>query len=455
MRLFSVNPATGEPVADYPQDTDAVLEQKLRSAAVAAQHWRHTPLDTRAQHLQRVALRLRRGSEEFARLMALEMGKPVTQGRAEIEKCAATCEFYATHAPTFLAAESVTTEAHRSFVAFQPLGVVLAVMPWNFPFWQVLRCAAPALMAGNAVVLKHASNVTGCALALGELLQGEGPVRDVFTPLLASSQRLASIIAHPAVAAVALTGSVQAGRSVAATAGAALKKCVLELGGSDAYLVFEDAEVSLATQACAWARLINAGQSCIAAKRFLVLPGIRQEFEERLADHLKRARVGDPLDPDTEVGPLARTDIRDELQALVASSIAAGARCTLGGKVPEGRGCFYPPTLLVDVAPTHAVFQEETFGPVAAVCPAATESEALRVANESRFGLGGAIFSRDLERATILARDHLDAGSCFVNTFVRSDARLPFGGVKESGYGRELGVAGIREFVNIKSVFVA
>ncbi|MBL9137722.1 MAG: NAD-dependent succinate-semialdehyde dehydrogenase [Verrucomicrobiales bacterium] len=455
MRLFSVNPATGEPVADYPQDTDAVLHQKLLTTASSARTWRHTPFEVRARHLQLVAKRLRARAAEFARLMALEMGKPITQGRAEIEKCAATCDFYANHAAAFLNPEPVATEARQSLIAFNPLGVVLAVMPWNFPFWQVIRCAAPALMAGNGVALKHASNVTGCALALGELFQGEDSTRDLFTPLLAGSDRLAGIIAHPAVAAIALTGSVQAGRSVAALAGTALKKCVLELGGSDAYLILDDADVPMAAEACAWARLVNAGQSCIAAKRFLVLPGIRREFEERLAYHLSRARIGDPLDPGTEIGPLARADIRDELQSLVEGSLAAGARCTLGGKVPDGRGCFYPPTLLLDVAPTHPVFQEETFGPVAAVCPAATEADALRLANQSRFGLGGAIFSRDIHRATALARDHLDAGSCFVNTFVRSDARLPFGGIKESGYGRELGLVGIREFQNIKSVFVA
>jgi succinate-semialdehyde dehydrogenase/glutarate-semialdehyde dehydrogenase len=454
MRLLSVNPATGEPLADYPQDSDHALDGKLNAIAVAARDWRHAPFAFRSERLRAIARRFQSRANELARLMALEMGKPVTQGLAEIEKCAATCEYFAEHAPAFLQTESVPTEAQRSFVAFNPLGVVLAIMPWNFPFWQVIRCAAPALMAGNGVILKHASNVTGCAIALGDLFRDGVSDPTPFDAVLASSDRLPGLIAHPAVAALALTGSVQAGRSVAALAGAALKKCVLELGGSDAYVVLHDADIALAAKTCARARLVNSGQSCIAAKRFIVLPAVRREFEECFFGHLAAAKIGDPLDPGTEVGPLARPDLRLELHELVTRSVQQGARCALGGRVPEGRGTFYPATALTDVAPAHPVFQEETFGPVAAVCPAATENQALNLANQSRFGLGGAIFSQDVERATVLARDHFDAGACFVNTFVRSDARLPFGGIKESGYGRELGIAGIREFVNIKSVMV-
>ncbi|MCC7376727.1 MAG: NAD-dependent succinate-semialdehyde dehydrogenase [Verrucomicrobiales bacterium] len=455
MRLHSVNPATGEALADYPQDSDHCLDQKLTVVAAAARRWRHTAFSDRAAHLRLIGQRLRSRTSELARLMALEMGKPVTQGLAEIEKCAVTCDYFAEHAPAFLKVEPVPTEARQSFVAFNPLGVVLAVMPWNFPFWQVIRCAAPALMAGNGVVLKHASNVTGCAIALGEILRPDDSNPTPFDVLLASSNRLPQIIAHPAVNALALTGSVEAGRSVAALAGAALKKCVLELGGSDAYVVLDDADIELAAQTCARARLVNSGQSCIAAKRFIVLPKVRREFEERLVAHLARANVGDPLDPSTEIGPLARADIRSELHQLVTHSVQSGARCVLGGQVPEGPGCFYPATALTEVQALHSVFQEETFGPVAALCPAETEEHALQLANASRFGLGGAIFSRDVEHATALARDCVDAGACFVNTFVRSDARMPFGGIKESGYGRELGIAGIREFVNIKSVLVA
>ncbi|MFN3486814.1 MAG: aldehyde dehydrogenase family protein, partial [Planctomycetota bacterium] len=341
------------------------------------------------------------------------------------------------------------------YVAFEPLGVVLAVMPWNFPFWQVFRFAAPALMAGNAAVLKHASNVPGCARAVEEVFREAGFPEGLFSAVLAGSEVVESLIEHPRVRAVTLTGSSAAGRAVAAKAGACLKKTVLELGGSDPYVVLEDADVSRAAAVCAESRLVNSGQSCIAAKRFVVAERVREEFVARLVERMRSARVGSPLEEGVEVGPLARRDLRDELHRQVVDSVARGARLLLGGQVPPGAGAFYPPTVLSEVRRGMPAWTEELFGPVAAVIGARDEEEAIRIANDSPVGLGAAVFSRDLERAEGLAVRELEAGCVFVNAQVRSDPRLPFGGVKESGYGRELGTFGLREFVNVKTVVVA
>ena len=409
----------------------------------------------RGKILHRVAAKLRERQQEYARLMAEEMGKPVRQGRAEIEKCAWVCEYYADHASKFLKPEFVDTEWTRSYVAFQPLGPILAVMPWNFPFWQVFRAAAPALMAGNPVLLKHASNVPGCALAIESLFQEVEAPEGVFQTLLIEGQDLASVIAPPTVRAVTMTGSKPAGQAVAAQAGQVLKKTVVELGGSDPYVVLEDADVDLAAETCVAARLINTGQSCIAAKRFIVVASIRKAFEERVVELMRAKKMGNPLYESTELGPLARQDLRDRLHDQVIRSLQAGARLLLGGTIPEGPGAFYPPTVLTDVKPGMAAFEEETFGPVAAIVEAQDEEEAIALANRSPFGLGAAVFTRDRERGEQIARERLEAGLCFVNAFVQSDPRLPFGGIKQSGYGRELGVFGIREFVNIKTVCVA
>jgi succinate-semialdehyde dehydrogenase/glutarate-semialdehyde dehydrogenase len=455
MALRSVNPATGAIVREHEEATAAEVDAILAASARAFEAWRRTPFGERAAVLRRAGAALLSRRDELARLMAVEMGKPVGQGRAEVEKCAGVCDHYAAHAGRYLAPEDAPTDATKSYVAFEPIGPVLAVMPWNFPLWQVFRFAAPALMAGNVGLLKHASSVTGCALAIEDVLHGAGLPRDAFRALVVGSARVEGIIGAPEVAAVTLTGSTPAGRAVAAKAGACLKKTVLELGGSDAYVVLPDADLDHAAETCAASRLINGGQSCIAAKRFVVVEPVLAEFEARLVARMQVRRVGDPLDEATDVGPQARRDLRDELHRQVTGSVAKGARVALGCEAPEGSGAFYPPSVLGDVRPGMPAFDEELFGPVAAVVPAKNEKDAVRLANRSAFGLGAAVFTRDPERGERIARHELQAGSCFVNALVRSDPRLPFGGVKESGYGRELSSFGIREFVNVKTVYVA
>jgi succinate-semialdehyde dehydrogenase/glutarate-semialdehyde dehydrogenase len=386
--------------------------------------------------------------------MAGEMGKPLAGGKAEVEKCAWACDYYAEHAARFLADEPVATDATKSYVAFEPLGVVLAIMPWNFPFWQVFRFAAPALMAGNGAVLKHASNVPGCALAIEEIFRRAGFPEHLFRTLVIDAKQTSAVIRHRLVRAVTLTGSTAAGKAVAKQAGAQLKKTVLELGGSDPYVILEDADLDLAVETCVASRLINSGQSCIAAKRFVVVDAVRQEFEQRFVERMRRVRMGDPLDTASEVGPQARVELRDALHRQVRASVERGARCLLGGQVPPGPGAFYPPTVLTDVTKGMPAYDEELFGPVAAIIPVRNERAALKVANDSVFGLGAAVFTRDVARGERIAAQRFEAGSCFVNAFVKSDPRLPFGGIKQSGYGRELSHFGIREFVNIKTVWV-
>jgi succinate-semialdehyde dehydrogenase/glutarate-semialdehyde dehydrogenase len=454
MTIDSVNPATGEVLASYEEMELAEVGSILEAAHAAFREWREVPFPERAECLRRAARRLRADAGPFAELMAREMGKPVAAGRAEAEKCASVCDFYAEHGAAFLADQAVGTEARESFVTFRPLGVVLAVMPWNFPFWQVFRFAAPGLMAGNGAVLKHASNVFGCALAIEDVLHGAGFPPALCRSLLVGSGTVEAILEHPLVAAATLTGSTGAGRAVAATAGGQLKKTVLELGGSDPYLVLADADLEAAAEVCAASRLINSGQSCIAAKRFVVVEAVADEFEERFVARMAARRMGDPLDEANDLGPQARRDLRDDLHDQVRRSVAQGARLALGGAAPEGPGAFYPPTVLTGVVPGMPAFDEEVFGPVAAVVRAADEEEAVHLANDSPFGLGAAVFTRDLARGRDLAARRLDAGCCFVNAAVKSDPRLPFGGIKDSGYGRELGEAGIREFVNAKTVWV-
>ncbi|MGH7522833.1 MAG: NAD-dependent succinate-semialdehyde dehydrogenase [Gemmatimonadales bacterium] len=452
--ISAINPATGDTVATYPETSTAEMRVALRASDKAWQGWRRTSFGERAD-LMRVAGRLlRERADRYARLMASEMGKPIAGGRAESEKCATACDYYADHAERFLADETVVTDASRSFVHYEPLGAILAVMPWNFPFWQVIRFAAPNLMAGNVALLKHAANVPGCAQALQELFADAGFPAGVFRNLFIDHAQMRTAIRSPVIRGVTLTGSTGAGRAVARQAGERLKKTVLELGGSDPYIVLEDADIDLAVETCAASRLINSGQSCIAAKRFVVVEAVREEFERRFVERMRSARYGDPLDPSNEIGPLARLDLRDTLHQQVTSSVAKGARCLLGGEVPPGPGAFYPPTVLTEVARRMPAYEEELFGPVAAIIPVKNEKAAIKVANDSVYGLGAAVFTRDVERGERIAARELVAGACFVNTNVRSDARLPFGGVKESGYGRELGVAGVREFVNVKTVYV-
>ncbi len=453
MTLEAIDPATGELLATYEEHDETEVRRRLTAARDAQEAWRRLGFGARAAPLMGAAELLEARAREYGTLMAREMGKPHADGVAEARKCALVCRYYAEHAAAFLADEEVPTEAHRSFVTYQPLGVLLAVMPWNFPFWQVFRAAAPALMAGNAVALKHAANVPGCALAIERLFADAGLPAGLFATLLIGSDRVAAVLALPEVAAVTLTGSVGAGKAVAAKAGSLVKKSVLELGGSDAYVVLADADLDAAVATCARSRLINSGQSCIAAKRFVVVAPLVAAFERGMVERLRAAKMGNPLDPGVEVGPQARIDLRDALHEQVTKSVAAGARLLLGGVVPPGPGAFYPPTVLGGVGPGMPAYDEELFGPVAAILPARDEADAVRIANDSVFGLGGAVFSRDLARGERVARE-LAAGCCFVNDLVRSDPRLPFGGVKQSGHGRELGLVGIREFVNVKTVWM-
>jgi succinate-semialdehyde dehydrogenase/glutarate-semialdehyde dehydrogenase len=453
MTIASVNPTTGETLERFAEMTPATVEAALAGAWTAFDGWRRQPIAERAARLRAAARRLRDGKGAHARTMALEMGKPVAQGEAEIEKCAVACEFYAEHAAAFLAEQPRTTEAARSFVRFDPLGPVLAVMPWNFPFWQVFRFAAPALAAGNAGLLKHASNVPRCALEIEAVLREAGFPAPLFRSLLIGSKRVADVIADERVRGVTLTGSEHAGSQVAEQAGRALKKTVLELGGSDPFVVLADADLARSARVAADARLVNSGQSCIAAKRFVVVDAVAERFLALFVGEMSARRVGDPLAPDTQVGPLARRDLRDELHRQVEESVRRGARVLVGGRVPDGPGAFYPPTVLDAVDDGMPAFAEETFGPVAAVVRVRDEDDAIRVANASGYGLGASLWTADRARGERLAAE-IDAGCVFVNGQVRSDPRLPFGGVKRSGYGRELSEYGMREFVNVKSVWI-
>jgi succinate-semialdehyde dehydrogenase / glutarate-semialdehyde dehydrogenase len=455
MTIQAINPATSEVLKPYEEIAPATVEDIVSKTHEAFLGWRRTTFSDRAGLMRKAAEILRAHAAEYAHLMAQEMGKPVRDGLAEAQKCALGCDFYAEHAERFLAREPATIEARKSFVTFNPLGVILAVMPWNFPFWQVFRFAAPGLMAGNAAVLKHASNVPGCALAIEDVFCRAGFPENLFRSLMIGSRQVDAVIEHPLVRAVTLTGSGPAGRAVARKAGEMLKKTVLELGGSDPYLVLEDADLELAAAVCAKGRLVNSGQSCIAAKRFVVVDKIRREFEDLFVKRMSAAKMGDPLSAETEVGPLARHDLRDELHRQVEASIAKGARCLLGGEIPEHPGAYYPPTVLTDVGKGMPAYEDELFGPVAAVIPVKDEAEAVATANDSVFGLGGGVITRDLARGERIAGEMIESGCVFVNDAVRSDPRLPFGGVKESGYGRELSSYGIKEFVNIKTVVIA
>ncbi len=453
MVMKSINPATEELIANYPGHRDAEIETKLRNAELAFSHWQNTDLEQRAKNMLRAADVLRTESAALARLMTDEMGKPLAEATGEIEKCAWVCEYYAQHAAGFLASQPADIEGVRSYVRFQPLGPVLAVMPWNFPFWQVFRFAAPALMAGNVGLLKHASNVCGCAVAIEDIFHQAGFPAGVMTTLLVPSNRVAELIGHASIKAVTLTGSEPAGRAVAAAAGTAIKKSVLELGGSDPFIVLADADLPHVAQQAVKARMINAGQSCIAAKRFLVERPVVKEFTEQLVENMKRLRIGDPVDPQTDIGPLARQDLCDALHDQVQRSMAAGATLLLGGQPVAGKGFFYAPTVLTEVAPGNPAFDEETFGPVAAVSVVEDAEQAIAWANQSSFGLGASIWTGDALRGEKLAA-RVDSGCVFVNEIVKSDPRVPFGGIKNSGYGRELSGFGIREFTNVKTIWV-
>jgi succinate-semialdehyde dehydrogenase / glutarate-semialdehyde dehydrogenase len=452
--LISSNPANGNYIDGYSYHIAREVENIINVAGRAQEEWSRTEISGRSGLMLKIARLLRVDVEKYARLITLEMGKPIKQSRAEVEKCADACEYFAENAARFLSGKPIEAGGRESYVAFNPLGVVFAIMPWNFPFWQVFRFASPALMAGNGALLKHASNVTGSALAIERLFIEAGFPDNLFRTLKISSKDAGRVINNPVVAAVTITGSVQAGMAVAAEAGKCLKKTVLELGGSDPYIIFADADLEEAVPLCVGSRLINSGQSCIAAKRFIVVRSVLNEFEKRFTAEMQSKRMGDPLDEENDIGPQASEPLRDELHRQVSESIGKGAKCLSGGTIPGEKGAWYPPTVLTDVSPGMPAYDEEIFGPVAAIISAEDESDAVRIANDTPFGLGAAVFTRDIERGRDIAEKYIHAGSCFVNDIVRSDPRLPFGGIKHSGYGRELSCFGIREFTNIKTVFV-
>lgn len=454
MKNAPVNPTSGRVSGKIDMWSSAQIEQALSHAEAAYGDWSGMSFQDRKERIQRAAGILSERVEELAVMMAEEMGKPVTQGRAEVRKCIDVCRYYAEHAENQLADELLVDGGQQSWICYRPLGVILAVMPWNFPLWQVFRFAAPTLMAGNVALLKHASNVPRCAQAIDDIFCDAHLPGGVFQSMFISSAQVAEVIADKRVKAVTLTGSTPAGKSVAALAGEHLKKSVLELGGSDPFIVFADADVELAAATAVRSRMINSGQSCIAAKRFIVVESVLAEFTALVVGLMTRLRVGDPLLDATEVGPMARMDLRDELHDQVRRSVDAGAELLIGGEIPDGAGAFYPPTVLANVRPGVPAYDEELFGPVASIIAVTDENHAIQVANDTSFGLGAAIFTGNEKRGREIARDRLEAGTCVVNTMVASNPRLPFGGIKQSGYGRELGPLGIREFVNAKTVTV-
>jgi len=452
--MKSINPANGEIIQEYPNMLEKDVDGIIKSASLAQSYWEEKTYTQRSDYLIKIAGILKERKHSLAKLMALEMAKPLTQGVSEIEKCAWVCEYYATKAAEFLQPLHVETNASKSYVTYNPLGTILAIMPWNFPFWQLFRFAAPALMAGNAVLLKHAENVTGCALEIEKIIHDAGVPCELFKTIIIEVGHVKSVIEHHNIDAITLTGSTRAGKAVSSQAGKVLKPTVLELGGSDPYIILEDADIELASEKCVTSRLINSGQSCIAAKRFIVVDEVYNRFLDLVINKMKKKKVGDPFDEGTDVGPMARIDLRDQLHKQVQDSIEKGAKLELGGDLPVSEGAYYPVTVLSDVQRGMPAYEEELFGPVAAVIRVKTEEEAIKTANDSPYGLGAAIFSSDLRRAETIAALKLEAGCCFVNDFVRSDPRLPFGGVKNSGYGRELSEFGIKEFVNIKTVYL-
>ncbi|MDQ2682569.1 MAG: NAD-dependent succinate-semialdehyde dehydrogenase, partial [Chloroflexota bacterium] len=450
MNIETINPATEEKLASYPVDSEAEIDRKLQRAHDAFQIWRQTPIDERAEKVRNIARVLRANVDKLAPLMTAEMGKTITEAEAEVEKSAGNCDYYADNGPQMLKDEIVATTARESYVAFEPLGTILAVMPWNFPIWQLMRHAAPALVAGNTVVLKHASNVTGCALAMVDIVREAGLPEGAVEALVIPGSMVDRVIGDPRIAAVTLTGSDAVGSKVAEAAGRHIKKTVLELGGSDAFVVLEDADLDKAAQFAARSRFQNAGQVCISAKRFIVADKVADEFVERFREKADAIVWGDPTSRDTRMGPMARKDLRDEIERQLDETLKAGADLVTGGKRPEGTGYYYPPTIVDNVGADMTLFREESFGPVAAIIRVPDEQAAIASANDSPYGLGSALWTQDIERGKRLARQ-IEAGGVFINGMTTSNWKVPFGGVKRSGYGRELSSYGMREFVNIQT----
>jgi succinate-semialdehyde dehydrogenase/glutarate-semialdehyde dehydrogenase len=452
--ITTMNPATDSVLHHYPLMSKNTVENIIHTMQDTQQAWANIPLVSRQQCLLRVANILRDQLDKYAAIITEEMGKPITQALAEIKKCILLCHYYAENAENFLRPEVIVVDQGKAYRHFQPLGIIFAVMPWNFPFWQVFRFAIPNLIGGNAGLLKHAPNTTGSALAIEDIFrQAEFP-SDLFRSLIIDIDQVPSIIHHPGIQGVTFTGSSRTGQIIASEAGTALKKVVLELGGNDPYIILEDADLELAAEQCIVSRLINAGQACIAAKRIIVVKKVRLKFERLIIEKVKRYVCGDPLDRHTHLGPLARKDLRQRLHEQVQRAIAAGARCVLGGHIPNCVGYYYPVTVLLDVTPDSPVFTEELFGPIVCMITAANEAEALVLANHTPYGLGAAIFTQNITKAEHIATTILQAGTCAVNAFVASDPRLPFGGIKQSGYGRELSLEGLREFMNTKTIVV-
>ncbi len=452
--IQTVNPYNEEIIASYEEMTDADASKCINDVYAAYKLNRAKSISERALLMKNAAKILRNDLEYFSRLMTIEMGKPIQQAKGEAEKCAWVCDYYAENAEEMLSDQVVATDASKSFVTFQPIGIVLGIMPWNFPFWQVFRFAVPSILAGNAAILKHASNVTGCALAIERIFLEAGFPENTFKTFVLPVSRVSSLIANPLIKAVTLTGSTSAGRNVASAAGQNIKKTVLELGGSDPYIILKDANIDEAVSACVTSRLINNGQSCINAKRFIVCREVYDEFVSKIVDLMSHKSIGDPMLETTALGPLARKDLLEQVDAQVQKSIKKGAKLHTGGRHQTEKGYFYDATVLDNVMPGMPAYDDEIFGPVAAVIKAKSEDEAVDIANDSVFGLGAAVFTSDIEKGEWIAKTQIQAGSCFVNDFVRSDPRLPFGGIRESGYGRELSAFGIKEFVNIKTVYI-
>ncbi len=454
MLLKSINPNSGEIVREYPEYQWEEIDNIIRNVHAAYKSWKDTNLSYRIDKIKTLAKLLEIKKEGLSFTISVEMGKPITESRAEIDKCIWLCNYYCDNIDQFLRKQYIKTEASESYVSFQPLGVIFAIMPWNFPFWQVFRFAVPSLLAGNTAVLKHASNVPSCSIAIEDLFNEADFPDDVFRIVLATNTKVERMIANKKISAVTLTGSTKAGQAVAQTAGKYLKKCVLELGGSDPYVVLDDANLNEAVDLCVKGRLLNTGQSCIGAKRFIITAGIYNDFESLFVEKMKAATIGDPFDENNQLGPLARGYIREDLLSQVNKSISNGAQLLCGGSFIDAPGYFFPATVLANVQPGQPAYNQELFGPVASLIKAKDENDAIRIANDTSFGLGAAVFTTDIEKGKHIAEFELEAGCCFVNDFVRSDPRLPFGGIKESGYGRELSLYGLQEFVNIKTIYI-